>query len=69
MRLVLDTSVSLAWLRPDGTAKQIALADLVLDHMESMGNILSVPNLWWLEWATADSALRQAAIAMGINIF
>ena len=69
MRLVLDTSVSLRWLLPDGTAEQIALADRVLDHMESMGSILSVPNPWWLEWATVDSALRQAAIAMGIKIF
>ncbi len=35
MAIVLDTSVSLAWLMPGSTAEQKAIGDRVLAHLET----------------------------------
>ena len=63
MAIVLDTSVSLAWLMPGSTVAQEAIADRVLAYLETdpLG-VAVVPSLWWLEWTNAISRAQRKSL-------
>lgn len=51
MRLVLDASVTLAWLLADGKAADQRYAEAVLDAMKDPDTVAEVPATWALEVA------------------
>jgi predicted nucleic acid-binding protein len=63
MAIILDTSVSLAWLMPGSTVAQEAIADRVLAYLETdpLG-VAVVPSLWWLEWTNAISRAQRGSL-------
>ena len=63
MAIVLDTSVSLAWLMPGSTVEQETIAERVLAYLETdpLG-VAVVPSLWWLEWTNAISRAQRKSL-------
>ena len=63
MAIVLDTSVSLAWLMPGSTVEQETIAERVLAYLETdpLG-VAVVPSLWWLEWTNAISRAQHKSL-------
>ena len=63
MAIVLDTSVSLAWLMPGSTVEQETIAERVLAYLETdpLG-VAVVPSLWWLEWTNAISRAQRGSL-------
>ena len=69
MAIVLDTSVSLAWLMPGSTVEQETIAERVLAYLETdpLG-VAVVPSLWWLEWTNAISRAQRKSLINPLQI-